>query len=190
MYGLFARVQGRMTNATGYVPRMKGYKARMNAVVARDTGCMPRMHAFIARTSHVGLACVHTHGACNQCVCVCHQSLDPCRHSCGVCVDTHEETQHSFGTCKPTFGAADPDDVLIAVSSGTIQPDRDANPWMRFMRGSKRMSFDAVRHLEKTRRADLWLAHGGPQTGHELAQACPSKHPDGYRETLFRRCSI
>ena len=26
-----------------------------------------------------------------------------------------------------------------------------------------------------------------PQTGHDTAQLCPSKHPDGYRETVLRR---
>ncbi len=33
--------------------------------------------------------------------------------------------------------------------------------------------------------AALWLAHPGPHTGQGRAQACASKHPDGYVEALF-----
>ena len=128
MYAVSARMYGLMPHATGYIPRVKGYKARMNAVVARDTACMPRLYGFIARTSPAVLACVPTDGACNQ-------SLDPCMPSCGVCVDSDEATLHSLGACKPAFAEADPDDALIAASSRTIQPDREANPWMRFIRG-------------------------------------------------------
>jgi hypothetical protein len=40
-------------------------------------------------------------------------------------------------------------------------------------------------HTAKTQKP---LCFSGPQTGHDTAQICPSKHPDGFREVVLRRC--
>jgi hypothetical protein len=75
--------------------------------------------------------------------------------------------------------------VAIAAACVTLVPHREAGSWKRFARDANHEALVSMRVLAHGPRADLWLAYVGPQTGHDQAQACPSKHPDGYREVPF-----
>lgn len=196
-HAVSTRLQGLVSRETSDSPRAKGHMRPESAVVARDTGDVPGLYPVSPRPSLVGRACVLAEGGCDQCFLArdwCRPECMQCRH---VCADTNEKQNRTRGACNSAFVAMNPlfvaplrSDARIAASCGTISPDHEASAWERRARRCHLMAFGLVRRLAHARRADLWLAHGGPQTGHELAQACPSKHPDGYRETLFRRRSI
>jgi hypothetical protein len=185
-----ARLHPLIPRGTSVSPQAKGLMLAGSVVLARGTGNMPGLYPVSPRPSLVGRGCVFAGGGCDRCLRACNWYRPKCMQCRRVSADASEKPHRTWRACNPPFGAIYPSLAPIADSRGTIHPGREASTWECFVRNADRMAFVSVRRLARERCADLWLAHVGPQTGHELAQACPSKHPDGYREALFRRRSI
>jgi hypothetical protein len=75
--------------------------------------------------------------------------------------------------------------TAIGAAHGTIRSDRGMAVWDRCVRRSARVMFRSARQFASSVLAAVCLAHVGPQAGQDRAQACSSKHPDGYREVPF-----
>jgi hypothetical protein len=108
-----------------------------------------------------------------------HASVDGCGEILGSFPADHADDDAKVRCCR-----------AIARTRRTIRTDCGVAAWDRCIgrcdrRRSRRAAIAWIRRLAGTRRAAVWLAHAGPQTGQDRAQACASKHPDGYIEALF-----
>jgi len=91
----------------------------------------------------------------------------------------------SLGADAPEFGAMLRACAVAGRMRGTVRDDPRAIVRGRSMHRRKRTVFASARRYANASHTALWLAYVGAQTGHDRAQSCPSKHPDGYREVPF-----
>ena len=118
-------------------------------------------------------------------------------HSCGrslhradhVVSAADEACIRPGNACKAADKVCNPaKHALSARIEALVRADQACNARIRFGFQKRKSAFLAQKASSGAarmpcRRSRVWTAR--PQTGHDTAQVCPSKHPDGFREALF-----
>jgi hypothetical protein len=179
------RMQGLDAAATSEVSTPRLHMRNKRVAQAHATGYVASLYQVSARTSVVDSVRVLSHGVVQDDLRASRRFGSEEMSSCCDCNDTCRQPHCSWGPCSSPFGAIRDARRPNPASGGTMEPDGEACTWRRLVLGAHRVRLVSVRHLAHGPKADLWLAYVGPQGGHEQAQSCPSKHPDGYREVPF-----
>ncbi len=179
------RMQGLCAAASSEVSSLSVDRRSKRVVEAHATGCVASLYPLSARTSIVDNVRVRSYGVAQHDLRASRRLGAQCVPSCRGCNDTCGQTPRSWAACNPLFAVIRDAHASIPAPGRTISPDSEACTWRRFVRSAHRLVLVSVRYLAHGPKVDLWLAYVGPQGGHEQAQSCPSKHPDGYREVPF-----
>jgi hypothetical protein len=189
---LSSPMPGLMPGVTTLLSHTRVHTCPMCVVEGRDTVDMSRLRVVSSAASPVAGASRPADGilqgkagACSRELsrrhrnrCVGRPACGPQHRSCGTC-------GRSFLVSVPASGTNECSDARFAVSCRASHRSGFATTWQRFAGNPNRRSAASEQRRAHARCADLWLAYVGPQKGHGQAQACPSKHPDGYREVPF-----
>lgn len=171
MWGYMRCMQGDMPRLCTHMAREYSYMPRMSTCLRRMKDDMPRLYADTRAEHPADAVCGVTYDACEVTCHACSRTCRPCNSSCA-------SATHACCTMQRNRTA-------IGRTRGKVRSDRHANPRDRFTHRMLRQRFAPVRRLATASRAAIVVAYVGPQTGHDRAQSCPSKHPDGYREVPF-----
>ncbi len=170
---------------------MNELSPRHRGLEARDRSFFSRHRPRSARTSEVLDACVHEFGVVVDDHRASNKPLQASNNSRHGIVDGDGEILHALLTATHAADRANvcPRAVVRRIRR-SLRIDRGVDAWdrcmRRFNRGRlRRAELLSAQRRAGNRRAAVWLAHAGPQTGQDRAQACASKHPDGYIEALF-----